>query len=151
MPMLSEIAQSKPVVEKTDVLMCKIGLTDHKPVPEPVKFSESDPLGSSLLKSASSSGDVLLTLCKSLYQSCKPTLFGTTGLQWIIDMQQIFYPTEASLWDKLIELKRQKAGLWPEEIIKMRFLCILQNILAWIQFCLHQPYAKVMNIFFELS
>nr|XP_022329995.1 probable E3 ubiquitin-protein ligase HERC1 isoform X2 [Crassostrea virginica] len=62
MPMLSEIAQSKPVVEKTDVLMCKIGLTDHKPVPEPVKFSESDPLGSSLLKSASSSGDVLLTL-----------------------------------------------------------------------------------------
>ena len=63
--MLSEIAQSKPVVEKTDVLMCKIGLTDHKPVPETVKFSESDPLGSSLLKSASSSGDVLLTLCKS--------------------------------------------------------------------------------------
>jgi hypothetical protein len=65
MIIFSDTAQSKPVTEKVDILMSKIGLTDHKPVPEPVKFSENDPLGTGHLKSATSSGDVLLTLCKS--------------------------------------------------------------------------------------
>lgn len=63
--MFSDVSQNKPVTEKMEVLMTKIGLTDQKPVPEPVKFSESDPLGSNLLKSATSSGDVLMTLCMS--------------------------------------------------------------------------------------
>lgn len=62
MPMFSDVSQNKPVTEKMEVLMTKIGLTDQKPVPEPVKFSEGDPLGSNLLKSATSSGDVLMTL-----------------------------------------------------------------------------------------
>ncbi|XP_062621584.1 probable E3 ubiquitin-protein ligase HERC1 [Saccostrea cucullata] len=61
-PLFSDSSQSKPVTEKAEVLMSKIGLTDHKPVPEPVKFSENDPLGTGLLKSATSSGDVLMTL-----------------------------------------------------------------------------------------
>lgn len=65
MPMFSDVSQNKPVTEKMEVLMTKIGLTDQKPVPEPVKFSEGDPLGSNLLKSATSSGDVLMTLCMS--------------------------------------------------------------------------------------
>lgn len=63
--MFSDVSQNKPVTEKMEVLMTKIGLTDQKPVPEPVKFSEGDPLGSNLLKSATSSGDVLMTLCMS--------------------------------------------------------------------------------------
>lgn len=63
--MFSDVSQNKPVIEKMDVLMPKIGLSDQKPVPEPVKFSEGDPLGSNLLKSATSSGDVLMTLCMS--------------------------------------------------------------------------------------
>lgn len=63
--MFSNVSQNKPVTEKMEVLMTKIGLTDQKPVPEPVKFSEGDPLGSNLLKSATSSGDVLMTLCMS--------------------------------------------------------------------------------------
>lgn len=65
MIIFSDTTQSKPMTEKVDILMSKIGLADHKPVPEPVKFSENDPLGTGLLKSATSSGDVLLTLCKS--------------------------------------------------------------------------------------
>ncbi|XP_048738015.2 probable E3 ubiquitin-protein ligase HERC1 isoform X3 [Ostrea edulis] len=62
MIIFSDTTQSKPMTEKVDILMSKIGLADHKPVPEPVKFSENDPLGTGLLKSATSSGDVLLTL-----------------------------------------------------------------------------------------
>lgn len=97
--MFSDVSQNKPVIEKMDVLMTKIGLSDQKPVPEPVKFSEGDPLGSNLLKSATSSGDVLMTLCMS----------GSLYTMILIDLFDLNFKTKLVNW---VGLKQSPMDNW---------------------------------------
>ncbi|KAK3097022.1 hypothetical protein FSP39_005665 [Pinctada imbricata] len=58
--------RGKSIQSNADVesFFTKMGLTDHKPAPDPVKFTEDDHLGSRLVK-ANHSADVLMNLCQT--------------------------------------------------------------------------------------
>ena len=62
----SRAAATPPSPEGIDSLFSKMGLSDHKPAPDPVRFLDTDPLGSNLVRSATSP-DVLANLCLCKY------------------------------------------------------------------------------------
>ena len=49
---------------KFETLMSCLGLTERKPVPEPVAFSEPNPLGDNFLGDKEKSGDIMSSLSK---------------------------------------------------------------------------------------
>ena len=51
-------------LESFDTLMGSLGLTDRRPVADPVAFSEPDPLGSKVISIAGNEQDIATTISK---------------------------------------------------------------------------------------
>ena len=61
--MLSEEADPKMQgLEKFETIMLSLGLSERKPIPEPISFPEPDPLGASLVVPNARQDDVSLSL-----------------------------------------------------------------------------------------
>ena len=59
MDMMSEEADPKMQgLEKFETIMLSLGLSERKPIPEPISFPEPDPLGASLVASNTRNDDV---------------------------------------------------------------------------------------------
>lgn len=67
--------------------MGRLGLSDRKPVPDPVNWDEQDPLGSKTISNVFSQTDPLAPISKNL---CHPFLFLFTHIYFLVCFLDLF-------------------------------------------------------------
>lgn len=92
--MLSEEADPKMQgLEKFETTMLSLGLSERKPIPEPISFPEPDPLGASLVAPSARQDDVSTSLGENNKQTSAVITLSVTANVFITGNSNLFNAT----------------------------------------------------------